>query len=458
MTSTTDLTVGRVPRVILAFSLPLLLSTLLQQFYNIADSMIVGNFAGTVSLAAVGAAYPITLFFVAVATGASMGGSVVISQLFGAKKLNELRQAIFTALISFAVLGAVLAGAGALLSGTLMHLLNAQEEIFGSARTYLIIYSIGVFPMLVYNASTGVFTGLGDAKLPLLLLCVSSVLNVALDYLAVEILKWGVAGAAWATSFSQLVAAVLSIIFMARRLRALFPDGGRARFSGAILRDIAGASVPCILQQSSVALGHSIMQGILNTYDTAIIAGYEAASKLHNFAYMGLNTVGTALATFTAQCYGAGKFKRIREGYRVSLLVCLICAVCVILLFVLIPDQLIWLFIEDGADPLVIEAGRNYLRIIGPLYLIIIVIIATGGLLRGVGRSTTFFIETVLEFIVRIVMCFVLTKALDSYTGLFWAWYFGSTSGFLMCSALAVQTLRRRLRSQELSGGSEARQ
>lgn len=454
---TTDLTVGKVPRVILTFSLPLLLSTILQQFYNLADSMIVGNFAGTVGLAAVGAAYPITLFFVAVATGASMGCSVVISQLFGARRMEELKQAVFTSMISFAVLGAVLAGAGCLLSGTLMHLLNAQADIFDPARAYLIIYAVGVLPMLVYNASTGIFTGLGDAKLPLLLLCISSVLNVVLDYIAVRLLNWGVTGAAWATSFSQLVAAVLAVVFMERKLRRLFPNGVRGRFSGAILRNIAGASVPCILQQGSVALGHTIMQGILNTYDTAVIAGYEAASKLHNFAYMGMNTIGSALASFTAQCYGAKKYDRIREGFRVSLLVCLGCAVCVIALFVLIPDQLVGLFVDDGADSLVIEAGRNYLRIIGPLYSIITLIITAGGLMRGVGRSVTFFIETILEFTVRIVMCFVLTKALDSYTGLFWAWYFGSSSGFLMCLGLSIHTFRRRLPREALGSGMEGR-
>lgn len=454
---TTDLTVGKVPRVILTFSLPLLLSTILQQFYNLADSMIVGNFAGTVGLAAVGAAYPITLFFVAVATGASMGCSVVISQLFGARRMEELKQAVFTSMISFAVLGAVLAGAGCLLSGTLMHLLNAQADIFDPARAYLIIYAVGVLPMLVYNASTGIFSGLGDAKLPLLLLCISSVLNVVLDYIAVRLLNWGVTGAAWATSFSQLVAAVLAVVFMERKLRRLFPDGVRGRFSGAILRNIAGASVPCILQQGSVALGHTIMQGILNTYDTAVIAGYEAASKLHNFAYMGMNTIGSALASFTAQCYGAKKYDRIREGFRVSLLVCLGCAVCVIALFVLIPDQLVGLFVDDGADSLVIEAGRNYLRIIGPLYSIITLIITAGGLMRGVGRSVTFFIETILEFTVRIVMCFVLTKALDSYTGLFWAWYFGSSSGFLMCLGLSIHTFRRRLPREALGSGMEGR-
>ena len=371
--------------------------------------------------------------------------------------MEELKQAVFTSMISFAVLGAVLAGAGCLLSGTLMHLLNAQADIFDPARAYLIIYAVGVLPMLVYNASTGIFSGLGDAKLPLLLLCISSVLNVVLDYIAVRLLNWGVTGAAWATSFSQLVAAVLAVVFMERKLRRLFPDGVRGRFSGAILRNIAGASVPCILQQGSVALGHTIMQGILNTYDTAVIAGYEAASKLHNFAYMGMNTIGSALASFTAQCYGAKKYDRIREGFRVSLLVCLGCAVCVIALFVLIPDQLVGLFVDDGADSLVIEAGRNYLRIIGPLYSIITLIITAGGLMRGVGRSVTFFIETILEFTVRIVMCFVLTKALDSYTGLFWAWYFGSSSGFLMCLGLSIHTFRRRLPREALGSGMEGR-
>jgi putative MATE family efflux protein len=445
----TDLTEGQVSKVIVTFSLPLLLSTVLQQFYNLADSMIVGNFTGQVGLASVGAAYPITLFFVAVATGASMGCSVVISQLFGARQMERLWQAVATSLVSFAVLGLALAGLGCALSGSLMRLLNAQEAIFASARAYLIIYALGVFPMLIYNACTGIFTGLGDAKLPLLLLFISSVLNVVLDYVAVRFLQWGVAGAAWATTFSQLVAAVLSLYFLLRRMRAKLPvEPGQARFSSQLLRQIAVASVPCILQQGSVALGHSIMQSILNTYDTAIIAGYEAASKLHNFAYMGLNTVGSAFATFTAQCCGAKKYGRVKEGFRVCLLICLVCTACIIALFQLLPRQLVGLFIDGDVAPLVIEAGVNYLRIISPVYTVICFIIATGGLLRGTGRSVAFFVETIAEFAVRITMCFVLTRALNSYTGLYWAWYFGSPTGFLLCLGLAVHTFRTRLNQE----------
>lgn len=447
---TTDLTTGKVSRVILSFSLPLLLSTVLQQFYNVADSIIVGQFTGAGGLAAIGAAYPITLFFVAIATGASMGCSVVISQIFGAKRLNDMKQAVTTSLVSFIVLGIVLAVGGVLLSGPLMHLLNAKPDIFDNAKAYLLIYAIGAFPMLVYNAATGIFTGLGDSKLPLLLLFISSVLNVVLDYIAVKFLHWGVVGAAWATTFSQFVAAALSVIILAKRLKKICPAGSKAGFNTVMLKDITTAAIPCILQQSCVAITHTIVQSILNTYDTAIIAGYEAASKLHNFAYMGMNTIGSAFATFTAQCYGAKKDARIKEGFKVTVITLAIITDCIILLFQLIPHQLIGIFIDSDSAPLVIESGTNYLRIISPVYSIICFIIATGGLLRGVGNSLAFFIETMIEFCVRVTMCFVLTSVLASYTGLMWAWYFGSSVGFIMCLVLTIRTFKKKLNKSTL--------
>lgn len=449
---TTDLTTGRVSRVILTFSIPLLLSTMLQQFYNIADSMIVGRFTGSGGLAAIGAAYPVTLFFVAIATGASMGTSVVMSQLFGAGKKDLLHKAVYTALISLAALGAVLSLLGIALAGPLMHLLNASDDIFGNARLYLAIYAAGVLPMLIYNAVSGVFTGLGDSKLPLYLLLFSSVLNVILDYIAVRFLQWGVMGAALATSFSQLMAALLAVFILIRRMKVITGVQSGGWFDRAILGEIARAAGPCILQQSCVALTHTIVQSILNTYDTDIIAGYEAASKLHNFAYMGLNTIGTAFASFTAQCYGAGKRGRIFEGFRTTIIICLIITAVIIALFQLLPSQLISLFIDGGSAPLVIEAGTNYLRIISPVYSIICFIIAAGGLLRGVGRSFAFFVETLLEFAVRVTMCFVLTRVLASYTGLLWAWYFGSSFGFLMCVGLSIQTHRRLMKPEPADG------
>lgn len=180
-----DLTEGRSLKVLWAFSIPLLLSTAFQQLYNIADSVIVGRFTGSVGLAAVGAAYPITLFFIACATGASMGCSVIIGQIYGAKDWKKLKSAASTALISMTALGVLLAVLGVCLAGPLMTLLNANDTIFADAKSYLSIYSLGVLFMMAYNTASSIFTGMGDSKRPLYFLLFSSVLNVVLDIIAV---------------------------------------------------------------------------------------------------------------------------------------------------------------------------------------------------------------------------------------------------------------------------------
>jgi len=435
-----DLTQGKPLSVIWRFSLPLLLSTALQQMYNIVDSIIVGQLTGAPGLAAIGAAYPITLFYIAFATGASMGCSVTISQLFGAKKLGRMKTAIFTALIALCAVGAALAAAGALASSGLMTLLKTPDNIHHNATAYLAIYSAGVFPMFVYNASTAIYTGLGDSKRPLYFLMMSSVLNIILDYIAVGPLGMGVIGAAWATTASQTVAALLSVTLIIRKTLAIKTDEKARRFDKVILREMSRIALPSIFQQSCVALCHTILQSLVNSFDTAVIAGYEAASKLHNFAYMCFNTLGTALSSFVAQNYGAGKLGRIKEGFKVSTLLCFCFTLAVIAIFQLFPAQLTGLFADAEAEPGVIEVGVNYLRIISPMYSIICFIITTGGLLRGLGKSMTFFIETVIEFAVRVTMCFVLTGVLSSYTGLMWAWYFGSPCGFAMCMYLYFRT------------------
>ncbi len=449
MATLNDLTVGKPSKIILNFSLPLLLSTALQQVYNIADSIIVGQFTGSAGLAAIGAAYPITLFFIAVATGSSMGCSVIISQLFGAKRLRDMKSAIFTALIALLGLGIVVAAAGVLLSGPLMHLLGCPDSTFADARAYLAIYSVGVLPMFLYNSANGIYTGLGDSKRPLYFLLLSSVLNIILDIIAVGPLGLGVAGAAWATTISQAVAAILACALLVRRLHSVETEPGVKYFDVSLLGQMTRIAVPTIFQQSCVALSHTILQSLVNSFDTIVMAGYEAASKLHNFAYMSFNTLGTALSSFVAQNYGAGIRSRIKEGFKVSTVMCLVCTLIVIAIFQLFPRQLVGLFVDAGSESAVIDVGENYLRIISPVYLVICFIITTGGLLRGLGKSMTFFVETVAEFVVRVSMCFVLTKALSSYTGLMWAWYFGSSTGFILCVLLAVRQYRTVLKEPE---------
>lgn len=440
-----DLTEGKPVKVICTFSLPLLLSTALQQIYNIADSIIVGQFTGSAGLAAIGAAYPITLFFIAVATGASMGCSVTVSRLFGAKRIRDMKSAVFTTIVSLCALGVFLALLGVFLSAPLMRLLRADDDIFKNAASYLAIYSVGVIPMFVYNGANGIYTGLGDSKRPLYFLIISSVLNIVLDIVAVGPLGLGVIGAAWATTISQTFAAILSAALISKKISSIKTDERAKIFDTALLKEMGAIALPSIFQQSCVALAHTILQSLVNSFDTCVIAGYEAASKLHNFAYMCFNTLGTALSSFVAQCHGAGQRRRILEGFKVSTLLCFGCTLAVIAVFQIFPKQLIGLFVDADAEAGVIETGVNYLRIISPVYSIICFIITTGGLLRGLGHSMTFFVETVIEFAVRVTMCFVLTSALMSYTGLMWAWYFGSSCGFAMCMFLYFRVRNREI-------------
>lgn len=440
-----DLTTGKPSRVLLSFSVPLLLSTALQQIYNVADSVIVGQLTGAHGLAAIGAAYPITLFFVAVATGSSMGCSVVISQLFGAKDMAKMKTAVYTSIIVLSALGIVLALAGMLLAGPLLRLINTGSDYFLDSRVYLRIYALGFIPMMVYNTANAVFTGLGDSKSPLCFLMISSVMNVVLDYVAVGPMELGVAGAAWATAVSQAFSAVLSSLVILRRVGAINTEERPKAFDRGLLGEMSRLGLPAIFQQASVAFAHTVVQSLVNTFDTAVVAGYEVANKINTVIYSSVNTLGTALSSFVAQCRGAEKFGRIRDGFKASYLMILAVSAAIIALAQLFPAQIMSIFVEKGTEPGVIEVGVSYLRIITPVYLLITVIISTGGLLRGMGHSMTFFLETLAEFVVRVSMCFVLVELLDSYTGVMWAWYFGSTVGCVLCILLCRKVMKREI-------------
>ncbi|MGN1001233.1 MAG: MATE family efflux transporter [Oscillospiraceae bacterium] len=443
-----DLTTGKPSKVLLSFSVPLLLSTALQQIYNIADSVIVGQLTGSHGLAAIGAAYPITLFFVAVATGASMGCSVVISQLFGAKNMAKMKTSVYTSILALSVLGLVLAVGGMLLAGPLLRLINTGDDYFLDSRVYLRIYSLGFIPMMVYNTANAIYTGLGDSKRPLYFLMISSVMNIVLDYVAVGPMGLGVAGAAWATAVSQAFSAVLASVLILRKVGAIYTEEKPRVFDRELLGEMSRIGLPAIFQQASVAFAHTIVQSLVNTFDTAVVAGYEVANKINTVIYSSVNTLGTALSSFVAQCYGAKKFRRIREGFKASYLMILVVSVVIIALAQLFPAQIMSIFVRGNTEPGVIEVGVNYLRIITPVYLLITVIISTGGLLRGLGHSMTFFLETLAEFVVRVVMCFVLVDLLDSYTGVMWAWYFGSTVGCVLCLLLNRRVMKKEVLPQ----------
>lgn len=311
----TDLTQGSIHKKLWLFSIPMLISVVFQQIYNIADSMIAGKYAGESALAAVGASYPITMLFIAVAMGCNIGCSVIISQLFGAKDYSSMKTAVYTTYISCFVLSIVLTVSGFLASTPLMHIIQTPDNIFGDARLYLNIYIGGVTFLFLYNICTGIFNALGDSRTPLYFLIASSIGNIILDLWFVIGFQWGVAGVAWATFIAQGISAVLSVLTLIKRLRRVETQGPVALFSWSMLGKISLIAIPSILQQSFISIGNIFIQGLINGFGSAVIAGYSAAVKLNTFAITSFTTLANGLSSFTAQNMGAGKTERIKKGF-----------------------------------------------------------------------------------------------------------------------------------------------
>lgn len=418
-----NLTEGRPGRVLIGYSLPMFISVIFQQMYNIADSVIAGKFAGENALAAVGASYPITMIFMAVAIGSNVGCSVVISQLFGAKEMERMKTAVSTTVITALALSALLTGVGVLTVRPMMLAIQTPEEIFADGATYLSIYIWG-FPFLfLYNVATGVFNSLGDSRTPLVFLIASSVANVGLDALFVIAFKLGVAGVAWATFLCQGVACVLALITVAIRLRSV-PSGAYPRWSWRMLRNISHVAVPSILQQSFVSVGNIFIQGLVNSCGTAVIAGYAAGIKLNNFTITCCSTMGSGISGYTAQNVGAGKHDRVKAGVLWGWIMTGVICLSFTALYLLAGQPLIRLFMPKGGGAEATEVGVTLLRIITPFYLVVGTKLVFDGVLRGAGSMASFMIATFTDLILRVVLAFILCPIYGS-TGIWLSWPIG---------------------------------
>ena len=322
-----DLTEGNPQKVLWQFTIPMFISVIFQQLYNIADSVIAGKFAGEDALAAVGASYPITMIFMAIAVGSNVGCAVVISQFFGAKEYGKMKTAVFTTLISSVVLSIVLMAAGLLGTRGLMEMIRTPENIFADGALYLKIYVGGFLFLFLYNVATGIFTSLGDSKTPLYFLIGSSLGNIVLDIWFVAGFQWGVAGVAWATFIAQGIACVLALLTLVKRLQTVETAEKYDIFSLSMLKKISMIAVPSILQQSFVSVGNIFIQSLVNSFGSSVIAGYSAAIKLNTFSITCFTTLGNGVSSFTAQNLGAGKVDRARKGLSAGIKMGLLTAV-----------------------------------------------------------------------------------------------------------------------------------
>lgn len=429
-----DLTVGKPSSVLWKFCLPLFGSIIFQQLYNIADSFVAGKFVGEDALAAVGNSYEITLIFIAFAFGCNVGCSVIVSQLFGAKKYNKLKTAVYTTLIASGVVCIVLMSAGLIFGTDLLHLINTPDNIIADSKLYLNIYIFGLPFVFYYNVATGIFSALGDSKTPFVFLTISSLSNIGMDILFVTVFSSvftrGVDGVAWATFLCQGVACIFAIIFVFRRFKKIETQGKVAVFSWRMLGKIAVIAVPSILQQSFISVGNIVIQGIINTFGSSVIAGYSASIKLHNLVITSLTTLGNGISNFTAQNIGAGKLSRIRSGFRAGLkLVWLLC-IPLVLIYFFAGKYLIYIFLDNPTGT-AMDAGVTFLQIVAPFYFIIAAKLVSDSILRGSEMMNKFMIATFTDLILRVIFAKVLSAPLGT-TGIWIAWPIGWTVALVL--------------------------
>lgn len=408
------------------FCLPLFGSIIFQQLYNIADSFVAGKFVGEDALAAVGNSYEITLIFIAFAFGCNMGCSVMVAQLFDAKKFRDLKTAVYTTLIASGVLCAVLMILGLGFCGSLLSLINTPDNVMADSMLYLRIYCLGLPFVFYYNVATGIFSALGDSKTPFVFLAASSTSNIAMDILFVTAFQMGVAGVAWATFLCQGVSCVLALLFVFRRLKTIAVEGSVPVFSWNLFRKIAVIAVSSILQQSFISVGNIVIQSIINSFGSSVMAGYSAAIKLNNPVVTSLTTLGNGVSNYTAQNIGAGKLPRIREGFRAGLkLVWLLC-LPLFLLYFFAGRWLLLLFLQDQSGT-AMEVGVEILHILSPFYFVVASKLVADGILRGSGMMGKFMVATFTDLILRVVLASILSSTALGTTGIWLAWPVGWT-------------------------------
>lgn len=430
-----DLTRGPVMKTMLIFAVPMILGNLLQQCYNVADTLIVGRFLGPDALAAVGSSFTLMTFLTSILLGLCMGSSAVFSIRFGQKDFDGLKDSIFTSFLLIAAICAVLNLAAFLSIGWILLLLKVPEEIQGLMRDYLMVIFSGITAVFLYNYFSCLLRAIGNSVIPLVFLAVSAVMNIGLDLWFVLGLKRGVAGAAEATVISQYVSGIGIAVYSWFACPWLRIGREHCRIRLSCLKEIAGFSVLTCVQQSVMNLGILMVQGLVNSFGTTVMAAFAVAVKIDSFAYMPVQDFGNAFSSFIAQNFGAGRKNRIHAGFRGAVLVSL--------LFCLIISAVIWMFARplmllfvNEQETAIIAEGIRYLHIEGAFYCGIGCLFLLYGLYRALGRPGMSVVLTVISLGTRVALAYILSSIPEiGVVGIWWSvpigWILADATGFV---------------------------
>ena len=407
-----NLTQGKPGRTLLFFALPMIIGNLFQQFYNMADSIIVGQFAGENALAAVGASYSFTTVFIMIAIGGGMGASVLTSQYLGAGRYGKMRTSAYTFLIAFGVISMILAVLGLVYNPAILRALKTPENIMEDALLYLQIYFLGLPFMFMYNILSADFNALGKSNIPLVLLIFSSILNIVMDLLMVGSFHMGVAGAAIATVIAQGISAVLSLIIFLRLLKTYENDEKYAVFDRKMLKTGTKIAIPSIVQQSIVSIGMLLTQSSVNYFGSSALAGYSAGSRLESLGIVPMIATGNAMSPFTAQNLGAGKTERVKEGYRASYRIIISFGIVLALASQLLYRPIVSAFVDPVQSPVAFETGTAYFRFVGIFFSFLGFKAITDGILRGSGDVKVYMLANLINLAIRVSVARFLSPVL----------------------------------------------
>lgn len=430
-----DLTRGNITAGLWAFAVPLMLGNVLQQFYNLADTWVVGKYIGAGALAAVGSSYTLMTFLTSVIMGLSLGTGAFVSMAFGRKQDDVIRRGIF---ISGVITGAatlLLTGAFYAFSDGIIRLLRVPAENAADMKTYLVYVFIGFFAVFLYNFTANILRSLGNSVVPLVFLGVSVLLNVGLDLLFVIVFGLGIKGAAIATVLSQYAAGTGIVVYFICACREHCPKRADMKWVRSDLRSILSLSGLTCLQQSVMNLGILMVQAVVNSFGSVVMAAFAVAVKIDTIAYMPVQDLGNAFSVFVAQNYGAEKYDRIRAGTRRTLVSTALFCAAVSVVVCIFAEPLMLLFLNEG-DAAAAAVGAEYLRTEGACYIGIGILFMMYGYYRAVNKPMMSVVLTVISLGTRVILANVLSAVPE--IGVFGIWISVPIGWFLADAAGAV--------------------
>lgn len=423
-----DLTVGKEHLQIFYFAVPMLFGNLFQQLYNVVDSVVVGKFLGDDALAAVGASFPIIFLLISLIIGFTIGGSVMVSQYYGAKQYDKVRIAVDTINVVVFIASMVMGGLGIIFSDQIFRLIDLPAEVIPDASVYLRIYLMGLPFLFGFSNISALLRGVGDSKTPLYFLIFSTLLNIVLDLFFVAGLGYGIASVAWATVISQALGLVLAGIWIRKNSMLRFRFKGIA-FEKTIFNKSQRIGLPSGIQHVLFSLGMLALFGIVNQFGVKVIAGYSAAMRLDSLAIMPAMNLSGALSTFVGQNMGAGKFNRVSRGLRATLVMSSGISVAITVLIFFFGETLMKMF---SNDPEVIRYGVEYLVIVSSFYVVFSALFSVNAVMRGAGDMIVPMLITLVSlWLIRIPFANFFMDMLGE-KAVWWSAPVGWTMGLLL--------------------------